>query len=88
MCLAGVFGLLGIHHFYLERWLHGVVDLVLTFVAIYLLVINEDLLGLGVLVIDLIHTLIIMTMLLIGTYRDGQGRVVTYPGQDLGGSLS
>ena len=35
----------------------------------------------GLLFIDLIHTVIVTYLLLVGQYRDGQGRLITYPGQ-------
>lgn len=33
--------LLGIHHFYLHRWLRGVINLILTSVALYLLITQD-----------------------------------------------
>ncbi|GEN26106.1 hypothetical protein [Halomonas cupida] len=83
VCLIGLFGLLGIHHFYLGRWLHGLADLAMTATATYLLVTGQELLGWGVLAVDGIHTLIVMIMLLVGAYRDGLGRIVAHPGQPL-----
>jgi hypothetical protein len=35
----------------------------------------------GLLFIDLIHTVIVTYLLLVGQYSDGQGRLITYPGQ-------
>lgn len=81
VCLSGVFGLLGIHHFYLGRWLHGLVDLSMTVGAVFLLLKGMELFGFLVLAIDVIHTFIVTIMLLVGVYKDGEGNVVTYPGQ-------
>jgi len=40
-----------------------------------------SLVGIGALIIDGIHTFIITIMLLVGSYRDGQGLTIAYPGQ-------
>ena len=37
VCLCAIFGLLGIHHFYLGRILHGIIDLSMTIGAIALI---------------------------------------------------
>jgi len=83
VCLSGTFGLLGIHHFYLGRWLHGVADLSMTVCALILIGIGSDVLGYLVLGIDIIHTVIVTIFLLIGGYKDGNGDTVMYPGQTL-----
>lgn len=83
VCLSGVFGLLGIHHFYLGRWLHGAADLSMSVSGLVLLVMGFDVLGCLVLGIDIIHTVIVTIFLLIGKYKDGYGYVVSYPGQTL-----
>jgi len=81
VCLSGIFGLLGIHHFYLGRWLHGLFDLGMTVGAFLLLITGHLLYGYLLLGVDMIHTFIITIMLLTGTYRDGHGLIVAYPGQ-------
>ena len=81
VCLSGIFGLLGIHHFYLGRWLHGIVDLSMTVGAFILFIVGAELLGLLVLGIDIIHTVVVTILLLVGAYKDGEGNTVTYPGQ-------
>ena len=83
VCLSGIFGLLGIHHFYLGRWLHGIVDLSMTVGAIILIGIGSELLGYLLLGVDIIHTLIVSIFLLTGSYKDGNGDVITYPGQTI-----
>jgi TM2 domain-containing membrane protein YozV len=83
VCLSGIFGLLGIHHFYLGRWLHGIVDLSMTIGAFVLIGIGLDFVGFLLLGVDIIHTFIVTILLLIGAYKDGGGNVVTYPGQVL-----
>ena len=83
VCLSGIFGLLGIHHFYLGRWLHGIADLSMTIGAIILIGSGSKVLGYVVLGIDIIHTCIVSIFLLIGGYKDGNGDVVTFPGQEL-----
>jgi TM2 domain-containing membrane protein YozV len=85
VCLSGVFGILGIHHFYLERWLHGIFDLGLSVVGFSLIFFSNDaslgMLGVVLLVVDGIHTIYVTYKLLVGEYRDGQGLIVAYPGQ-------
>ena len=36
VCLSGIFGTLGIQHFYLERWIEAILDFSAVLVAIYL----------------------------------------------------
>ena len=83
VCFAGIFGILGIHHFYLGRWLHGLFDLSLSVVGITLIVMGYDLFGWGLLAIDFLHTMVVTIMLLVGNYKDGSGKIVIYPGQQL-----
>ena len=83
VCLSGVFGLLGIHHFYLGRWLHGIADFSMTIGGLILIGMGFSLMGIVLLGIDVIHTFIITILLLIGAYRDGAGNIVTYPGQKI-----
>ncbi|MFL2912920.1 MAG: hypothetical protein ACJZ5X_05625 [Opitutales bacterium] len=83
--LSGIFGLLGIHHFYLGRWFHGLIDLSMTISGYYLAFLREDtiLIGFLILGVDIIHTFIVTILLLIGNYKDGDGDYITYPGQIL-----
>ncbi|MBT3995689.1 MAG: TM2 domain-containing protein [Chloroflexi bacterium] len=81
--LAAVFSLLGFHHFYVGRIGHGLFDLGMTAVALYLIVTgtsaeSDAKVGLGFLVIalDYIHTVYFTYRLIIGTYRDGQGKLI------------
>jgi TM2 domain-containing membrane protein YozV len=84
VCLSGIFGLLGIHHFYLGRWIHGLFDVSLTFLALYFIYLTENiLLGFLILALDIIHTFIVTVMLLVGSYKDSNGQVVTYPNQKI-----
>ncbi|HIL20427.1 MAG TPA: TM2 domain-containing protein [Candidatus Thioglobus sp.] len=80
VCLCAIFGLLGVHHFYLGRFAHGLLDLSMTIGAVVLFLIDNPL-GIALLVVDIIHTLVITIMLLIGAYKDGNGNIVSYPGQ-------
>ena len=81
VCLSGVFGLLGIHHFYLGRWLHGIADFSMTIGGFIFIATGFDLIGVLILGIDVIHTFIVTILLLIGAYKDGEGHIVTWPGQ-------
>ena len=82
VCLAGIFGIFGIHHFYLERWAMGVFDLSLSIIAITLLM-NDNYLGFIFLAIDIIHTVYVTYKLLVGEYKDGYNKVILYPGQKI-----
>ena len=80
VCISAIFGILGIHHFYLERWGMGLFDLTLSIVGFWL-IFNDNLWGLAFIGIDAIHTFYVTFKLLVGEYADGQGRIVAYPGQ-------
>ena len=81
--LSGIFGVIGIHHFYLERWKMGLLDFGLFSLTVFLYISDYLLYAGGVFIIDTIHTVIVTYLLLIGQYRDGQGKRITYPGQEI-----
>jgi TM2 domain-containing membrane protein YozV len=83
VCLSGIFGILGIHHFYLGCWIHGLVDLTLTVSGFAFVFSDRPILGWTILAVDWLHTIIVTIILLVGAYKDGSGRIVTYPGQEL-----
>ena len=84
VALCGVFGLAGIHHFYLGNLLHGIFDLGLLVSAVFLMNSYDDSLALfgGLLIlIDAIHSGVVMYLLFTGRTSDARGRLVVYPGQ-------
>ena len=81
--LSGIFGIIGIHHFYVERWRMGILDFGLFLGTVMFYASGEFLIAGGLLIIDIIHTLIVTYLLLVGQYRDGQGKLITYPGQNI-----
>lgn len=81
--LSSVVGFVGGHHFYLGRWVEGLLDLGLSIAWIYCFAREEMVLGFVFLVADFGHALIVTIMLLTGNFRDGDGRRVCYPGQQL-----
>lgn len=83
VCLSAIFGVVGIQHFYLGRHVEATIDLVLFIATIYLFVSGQIIWAIGVGAIDAVHTFIVTIMLLTGTFRDGGGRLVLYPGQKL-----
>ena len=87
VCFSGVFGLLGIQHFYLGRYMLGFLDLGLSVGAFAFIVFGgttESLIfGIILLVIDFIHSIYVLVKLLAGEYEDGEGRLVMYPGQKI-----
>ncbi|MEK9843988.1 TM2 domain-containing protein [Thalassospira sp.] len=82
--LCGIFGLLGIHHFYLRNIVHGLIDFLMFITAIVCLL-NDDpiwvFLGVPILLIDFGHTMWVMYHLFVGKTKDGDGKIVAYPGQ-------
>ena len=85
IALCGVFGIIGIHHFYLRNYLYGVLDLglfigtIVCFVAAELL--KEPsliIVGVVLLLIDTGHTMWIFYRLIVGKARDGNGKLVRH----------
>ncbi len=75
--LCGVFGMLGIHHFYIGNILHGIFDLSLLFIGIVLLSTSEyEGLGTLLLAIDFIHTVVVFFRLITEKQKDGYGKVI------------
>jgi TM2 domain-containing membrane protein YozV len=83
VCLCAVFGVLGIHHFYLGRWAHGLLDFSMTIAGFGFLIVDKPVIGFIILGIDYLHTLVITILLLIGSYKDGRGNLVCFPGQKI-----
>jgi len=83
VCLAAIFGVVGIHHFYLGRYLEGTIDFGLLALTIFFFFNGQVGLALITLIIDAIHTYVVTFLLLIGAFKDGEGKVVCYPGQKL-----
>lgn len=81
--LSGIFGIIGIHHFYVKRWRMGILDFGLFIGTLLFYVSGHSLIAGGLFIIDLIHTIIVTYLLLTGQYRDGQGKLITYPGQNI-----
>ncbi len=74
--LCGIFGIMGIHHFYLEDWLHGLADVGLLILAIGFAAQGYGGLALLVVALDALHTIVIFYYLIIEKWRDGQGRPI------------
>ena len=81
--LSAIFGVMGIHHFYLRRYFEGLIDLGLFIITMYFYINGDLLWALLFFVIDGLHTFIITIMLLTGSFKDGDGHYVCYPGQKL-----
>lgn len=81
--LSAVLGFVGLQHFYLGRWAEGAIDVGLSVGWIVAFGAGELLLGAAFLVADGAHALATTILLLIGRFKDGEGRVVCYPGQRL-----
>lgn len=83
--LVGLFGILGIHHFYLRNFLHGFFDLGLSVVGFGLIFLSNSgtlaLIGVALLVIDAIHSFAVFYLLIVGECHDGDGKLVTYKTQ-------
>ncbi len=74
--LCGIFGVVGIHHFYLEDYLHGAVDLGLLILGLYLIYGVGSPVGLLFILVDILHTIVIFYLLIVEKWRDGQGRPI------------
>lgn len=74
--LCGLFGVLGIHHFYIKNVIHGLIDLGLFILAVVLLLSHRPGLALLVLSIDGIHTIVVFYLLITHQQRDGDGLLV------------
>lgn len=88
VALSAVFGIIGIHHFYLGNILHGLFDLGLFILSISLYAYSITNFEPSYMIwaalfflVDAIHTIFVTIKLLIGAERDGQGKLVAYPGQ-------
>ena len=83
VCLSAIFGVMGIHHFYLGRYIEGIIDFSLLCLTIYFYATGQ--IGWAALffIIDSLHTFIITIMLLTGSFKDGKGHIICYPGQKL-----
>ena len=75
--LCGVFGTLGIHHFYLGNIAHGMFDLGLVILFFVLLMSDMPVLAMLVILLDVIHTIYVFSMLIVEKWHDGEGRRVT-----------
>lgn len=84
--LSAIFGLIGIQHFYLGRYILGLTDVSLTVGFIYFMYVAGDethflVIGLVCFALDFLHTLFTTYSLFTGSFRDGHGRLIPYPGQ-------
>ena len=83
VCLSGIFGVAGIQHFYLGRWVEGMLDLTALAATFYLLLTGQIVWAILVGAADALHTLVVTILLLTGSFDDGDGKRVCYPGQKL-----
>jgi TM2 domain-containing membrane protein YozV len=81
--LSSIFGFVGVRHFYLGRWIEGVLDVGLSIVWIVSFFRGNFILGVVFAAADILHAFVVTIVLLTGNYRDGDGRVVCYPVQKL-----
>lgn len=81
--LSGLFGLMGIHHFYVKRWAMGLLDLGLFLATIFSWIYGALFLFWTFLIIDLTHTVYVSYLLLVGRYKDGDGKRIPYHQQKI-----
>lgn len=81
--LCGIFGTMGIHHFYLGNIMHGLFDLGLLVATVLFWIAGETtgspayfILAIVLFLIDAIHTIIVFYRLIAEQEHDGQGRLV------------
>ena len=80
VCLAAVFGTVGVHHFYVGRWLHGLFDLSLLVAAGIFFFPSAWILAGLFLIVDVVHNTYFVYKLIIGEYRDGYGKLIRVSG--------
>ena len=83
VCLSAIFGVMGVQHFYLGRYLEGLFDFGLFVATLYFYFTGQLVWAFAFLAVDYLHTFIITIMLLTGSFRDGKGKTICYPGQRL-----
>jgi len=83
VCLSAIFGVVGVQHFYLGRYIEGTIDFLLFAATLYFFLTGNIALGFAFAAIDGLHTFIVTILLLIGSFNDGSGKRVCYPGQRL-----
>lgn len=81
--LSAIFGVVGIHHFYLQRWAMGIFDFLLFVTTVYFYAQGNFTVAVVFFIADVVHTIIVTYQLMVGQYRDGNGNLVTYPGQKI-----
>ncbi len=82
--LSAIFGFVGVQHFYLGRYIEGMLDVWLTAAWVYCFFFTDNLLLGGIaLSVDLLHSFVVTIMLLTGNFKDGEGKIICYPGQEL-----
>ncbi len=77
--LCGIFGMLGIHHFYINNYAHGIFDLSLFILGFSLFYsATFPIVGIVLIVIDFLHTCVVTYMLITEAQLDGDGKLITY----------
>jgi TM2 domain-containing membrane protein YozV len=77
VALCGIFGVLGVHHFYIGNWIHGIIDVGL-FVSFIVLLAAESPFAYIFLIIDILHTIVVFYKLIVGSQRDGNGLKISW----------
>lgn len=83
VCLSAIFGVVGIHHLYLGRYIEFIFDFSMFVLTLYFYFSGNLILAIVFGAVDGLHTFIITIMLLTGSFKDGKGHTVCYPGQRL-----
>lgn len=80
--LCGIFGVMGIHHFYIGKWAHGFFDLGLFISWMVLWIaggsVSAMMLAAVLFAVDVIHTVYVFYRLITGQKTDGDGKVITH----------
>jgi hypothetical protein len=84
VALSAIFGFAGVQHLYLGRYGLFLVDLLLSVGWFACFIVGETLLGFVLLAADCGHAFMVTIQLLTGSFEDGRGRLVCYPGQKIG----
>lgn len=83
VCLAGVFGVIGVEYFYIGRWAEGLLNVALFGATLYFFFSGNLPMALLFFAVDFLHSTVTTIMLLTGSLKDGEGAIICYPGQQL-----
>lgn len=83
VCLAGVFGVIGVEYFYIGRWAEGLLNVALFGATLYFFFSGNLLAAALLFAVDFFYSLGTTIILMTGSMKDSEGAIICYPGQQL-----